>query len=359
MRRSSPPGGVELRKFSDNYLEGVFGLYRTVFGEQAEERFRARWRWSQKDNLAPDNTPKWALLAGSRVVGFLATVPQPYWIDGHTVIAHTPCDYMVEPESRFHGITLMQAFFRQCEHCVTFDDMQATIGVTKWLGAHSVGRLERYAKLLDPRGLRSSGAWQRVPGPLAWAAACLLGAGDLLLAPPVQSKIVPVAGFDDRFDTFARRLRQHVPAMIARDTRFLRWRYGPDSPHASRWVGTAVTGDGEIAGYVVFHLGQGAGRTGRILDLQHLPDSGPGTAASLLGYAVSRLREEGAWVIHHHQLDSPLSVPSKLLRRYGFLERGGHEMLVRMGDPSLSAVGECPANWAVGFGDTEASHSTS
>src|SRR5947209_10074763 len=80
---------VALRDFRQGDWANVVQLYREVFGKSAADAFAARWQWAHVANLYPLDSPKWVVECGDRVVGFLATIPLPYWINGKSVVAHT------------------------------------------------------------------------------------------------------------------------------------------------------------------------------------------------------------------------------------------------------------------------------
>src|SRR5690606_16899402 len=153
--------------FQPGHFEQVCKLYAEIFSTPAAEAFRRRWKWSQEESLYPAETRRWVLLADDVVKGFLGTVPMLYRVRGKQVIAHTPCDYMVHPDQRFHGIKLMRQCFKDCPDCVSTDDIEATIKVTKWLGAAEAGSMVRFARVVDARAARR-GRLADVPS-LLWA----------------------------------------------------------------------------------------------------------------------------------------------------------------------------------------------
>jgi GNAT superfamily N-acetyltransferase len=354
-RRSSSK--VTVAPLCQRDLPQVYHLYEEVFGPIWTERFRARWRWSQEENLYPASTHQWVLKDAEQVVGFLGTVPIPYILNGQRVMAHTPCDYMVHPGYRFHGIALLREFFSTCENCVTCDDIPTTIKVTKWFGAQDVGILVRYAKLLDCRALGSRKGWRWVPSPLLWLSTQLFWAGNRSRTrenPALPSLEMPVE-FDWRFEQFFQKMSSQVPFMVAKDLSFLQWRYSPASPHATRELAVATDGNGTMIGYVVIYASKDVGHQGQIFDLQVLP--GHRKAADLLlGHAIRRLRAQGAWVVYYHCLSSPFTIPSETLEEMGFKARGGHRVLVKFRDQQKSEVAQHQQNWNYSFGDSEASH---
>lgn len=165
----------------------------------------------------------------------------------------------------------------------------------------------------------------------------------------------PLQEFDSRLERFFSQLSQQAAAMPARDLRFLRWRYGPTSPHAKREIGIVTDGHGDLLGYVVFYASS-ATHTGLVLDVLTLPQAGADVPVALMRHAVERLRAEGAWIVRYYHFASPRAIPPSFLRRMGFIRRGGHVLLIKFADPGLQAVASRPGAWNYSFGDSEASH---
>lgn len=354
---SEPAAGVRISFYEPHFFDQVCGLYRIVFGADAAVAFQARWNWAQQDNLCPGETPKWILLAGERVVGFLATIPLYYRMAGRDVLAHTPCDYMVHPDYRFHGIKLMREFFRTCDNCVACDEIPATIKVTKWLGAKQAGVLQRYAKVLDARALRRGG-FRAVPDSL-WRVGTLgLRWYDSVRAVTSGSNlpVETVHEFDERSDLFFEQISRNVPASVMKDCRFLNWRYGLGSPHSNRGIGVITNANGELQGYVIFYSAEHPPQTGYLLDLQVIPGVADSITNSLLNYALECLRRSGAWVVQFHRLSSPHAVSQQILQDNGFVARSTHQFLVKIRDESLHEQVLQQENWMYSFGDSESSH---
>jgi hypothetical protein len=339
-------------------FEGVISLYAEVFGREAADGYRKRWSWSQERNLFPEQTFQWALLADSEIAGFVATMPLPYRVNGKLIVAHTPCDYMVHPDYRFHGIKLMRECFKAIPDCISCDDIPATIKVTEWLGAKQAGEMWRYARVLDARTLRR-GRLAPVPGPL-WAPVTLgLRVFDRLrLARPDKGiHVQTVSGFDEKFDRFFARISADAPASLARDSRFLNWRYGPDSPIAASAIAIVTDAAGELAGYSIYHNSKSKGRYGYVMDLQATGPDREQVATALLSHSVKRLRKAGAWVVQLHQAPTAHGLPWSLLKANGFKIRGRHVLLARLSDEGSQKAVESGDGWNYVYGDSEPSHS--
>jgi hypothetical protein len=341
--------------FQMRHRQQVYELYGKIFSERSRVGFEARWEWGRENDLSFQGGAKWVLADEQGVVGFLNTVQLAYRIGGTTVTAYTPADYMVDPEYRFYGLQLMREFFRTCENCVSADDVPSTIRVTEWLGAKRAGRLVGYVKVLDGRALRQHETFNRVPLAAQRLLTGVLGLRDAVrLSGKNALRVEPLQEFDGRLEKFFLQISQHATAIPVRDLRFLQWRYGPTSPHSTREIGVVTDGGGNLLGYVVFHLSAATHR-GLILDLLALPEAGVEVPIALMRYAVKRLRAEGAWTVRYFA--SPSAVPVPVLRRLGFIRRGGYVLSVKFADPGIEAIATQPDAWNYSFGDSEASHS--
>jgi hypothetical protein len=345
--------------FDESMRDQVFALYEDVFGADAAVKYRDRWNWSQVENLYPDLTRHWVVLSGERVVGFLGTIPVPYNIGGKPYIAHTTCDFMVHPDARFYGIKLMKQFFAECENLVAADDVDATIKVTTWLGAQDVGEMKRFIRIVDARALRKR-QLKRIPLGFFRAENPLLRTFNMLKFRPAGKGIAvtDIKEFDERFERLYRRQVGPQQATVARDLRYMEWRYGKASPQSERRIGIVTGSDGDLEGYVVL-LGQTdpkGNRRGRILDLHAVGDRKHEVTSALMRFAVNTLRESGAWAVVIHSVTGEHSATENILKSHGFVHRSGHRLLVKLRDDEAMQIAASDSNWSYTYGDSEASH---
>ncbi len=345
--------------YQPDHHEAVFRLYAEVFGQEGSANFRARWRWSQVENQAPEETQRWVLVTNDRVVGFLATVPLPYRVGGRDVLVKYSCDFMVHPEFRFYGLALMRAYMKTCSHCVSLDDIGATIAILKMMGATPIGNSQGYARPLDTSALiRRDPRLRHLPG-------FALSGGDLALrtydrarALACLSRIEEVPDFDARFDRFFWRCEAVTPVTLRRGSAFLNWRYGPNSPHAGRRIGVVLDSRGEIEGYIVACASTAAQRWGHVFELHGLPELPRRHYAALLLFACRVLRNEGCSVLRLFHFETRTTAPVQALKEVHFMRRQHqHTLLAKFGEASLNALALDSKNWSYSFGDAEASYS--
>ncbi|MET0591497.1 MAG: GNAT family N-acetyltransferase [Polyangiaceae bacterium] len=345
--------------FEKSQLPYVVRLYEEVFGKEVAQNFADRWRWSQEENGFPAETRQWSLLDGSRLVGFLATVPQRFRVAGTETLVHSSCDFMVHPDYRFHGIALMREYFRACDNCVSLDDMPATIAVLKMMKAVPVENAMRYVRVLDGRVAKDRIARLASVPPIAFLpATVLLRAYDAARALALP-KVEKVRDFDVRFDRFFASTMDARSISLVRDSTYLSWRYGPLSPHRTRTIGVVTDGQGEIDGYVVSATGESPeDRAGYIFELHVRPGAPPALTSALLTFACRQIRREGGHLARLHWLRGATGVAEPLLAANRFAKRTHeHVLLVKFKDAALQAAAVDGSRWDYGFGDAEASHS--
>jgi Acetyltransferase (GNAT) domain len=349
---------LRVEPFAPAMRDQVFSLHAEVFGARESQGFRARWRWSQEENLFPAQTPKWVLTDRERVVGFVGTVPQLIRIDGQNVLTHTSSDYMVAPAYRFHGIQLMRACAAGCENHLSLDNVDATVAVLKFLRFQPVALMRRYVKVLDGNFARARVNWgRRAPSPAWRPVTLLLRARDRLTVRRERCKALSLGGFDARFDRFFENEASRFAAIPVRNCEYLRWRYGLSSPHAQRKLGVVLDDAGELSGYVVTFLSGDSERSGYILELSTKDGKDLEVTSALLRFAVRQLRSQGAWAVRLHQLDNAGAVPESLLRAWGFQRRlDTYQLLARLADSRATEIALRARSWSWSFGDAEASH---
>lgn len=349
--------------FEDSMLEQVFELYELVFGKESADGYRRRWDWSQKRNLFPELTKRWVLLTGTgEVKGFLATIPFQYEIDGNIEIAHTTCDFMVHPDTRFHGIKLMKQFFKECENSISADDVDATIELTRWLGAKDVAGMPNYTRALDMRSMQR-GPLRKVPTIFFRPTNPFFKLYERIRFPRYKSgiKVEGVKEFDERFQRLFERGRVPGRVSLVRDLNYLKWRYGAGSPQATRQIGVVTASDGELEGFVVFQrsLRSDMARRGHVYEMHATGERADEVAEALINFAIDELSKSGTWFLTVRQVPTQFSISEKVLKSRGFVKGAEHRLLVRLReDEKLNPAYE-ESNWCYMYADSEASHGVS
>ncbi|MGH9334808.1 MAG: GNAT family N-acetyltransferase, partial [Vicinamibacteria bacterium] len=104
--RSSAPGGIEISRRSEADRAALEAIYREVFGTEAAERNRARWRWQYEENphCPPEGPEIWVAREDGSVLGQYATMPVRVLVKGRTLRGSWGMDVMVRPNLQRKGI---------------------------------------------------------------------------------------------------------------------------------------------------------------------------------------------------------------------------------------------------------------
>jgi hypothetical protein len=394
---------VVIRPFDDPSLEeGVASLRIEAYPQFPETRdvefYSSAYRWLGSHPLG-DDMHRWVAVTGDdQVVGHLAATPQYYRIKGQRVVAHTPCDYMVNSRHGFQALSLMRTFFRTTSNCVACDMVPAVIEVESRLGAEVAGQLQYAVKLLNVsrlptpslpapvrRLLRSEEQTPVVRGytnrpgtepreteeqvsappvrpraPIPMPVKRLLNGGLRIVDETLGSgfggglKAEVLDGFDESFDELFEKVAASVDCVPEKTAEFLRWRYGPGSPQYPVTI-LGVKGGETLLGYAVLMV-TSTGQDGYILDLTTLPERSD-VARTLLRESVRFFREAGAQIVRYRFCESANTPRSGDLRRLGFFYRRGrrNSLLVKFSDSSLHEAARDITRWSYAAGDGEAS----
>ncbi|MCA1729094.1 MAG: GNAT family N-acetyltransferase [Actinobacteria bacterium] len=393
-----------VRPFDDPSLEDGVGKLRIraypLFPETRDiEFYSVAYRWLKSHPLGSEMRRWVAVDDDDQVVGHLAATPQHYRVGGQRVVAHTPCDYMVDSRYGFQALTLMRTFFRTTENCVACDMVPAVIGVETRLGAEVAGQLQYAVKLLNvsrlpappipspvrrllnlgeqtvtargyasrPETVPQDAEEHNIGAPLVRPRAPIpapvkgLLNGGLRVVDEALSSVFGgglraevIEGFDESFDELFEKVAAGVPCVPEKDSAFLRWRYGPGSPQFPVTI-LGVKGGETLLGYAVLMV-TSTGQDGNVLDLTTLPERYD-VARTLLRESVRFFRRAGVQIVRYRFLESPNSPRSSDLRRLGFFHRKGrrNSLLVKFADRGLHKTANDTANWAYTVGDGEAS----
>lgn len=350
---------------AESDADEVFELYASCFSPSAAAHFRARRIWMFNENPAGGPALAWVARSGDQLVGHLATVAQKYLIDGESVSTRYPCDLMVRDGFGIQAIAMMRECFAAAPNIISLDEVAATQSVLKLMKATPVGSTNKWVKPLDLRFLkhRKSSAG-RMPSQILAGARGPMSAIDALRKPRMQSslKVEPLSSastgeFDARFDVFASNHAEIASAVLDRNARYLNWRYGRTSPHASRFVGVATDATHHLRGYVIGCTTTAADGGGIVLELHSIEPENLELWRALMHFAVKRFRSEGASYIRIHHLPTAFSVPATVLKEFGFRDREQpQELTIRFEDPHAD-VAKHQESWSYGFGDSETSFS--
>jgi GNAT superfamily N-acetyltransferase len=290
-------------------------LFTDVFGV---ERPETHHHWKFDDNPAGPQVLAVAEHEG-RIVGQYALWPMRLTVGRETVLAAQSLDTMTHPDYRGQGMftrlakeAMGYAAERGVEVLYGFPNAASYPGFVRKLDWDHTGDVARYVRVLRPS------AYDRVPGwagPVADAAARAIPtgpAGAVGSSRPTDDELVSLLGqgVTDDWTTY-----------VCRDAAYLRWRFDPLSGLDYRWV-TARDASGTLTAVAVWGTEL---RSGRAV-LSELLATSPDAAATVLAETVRQARDAGRSELVAFGQRPGLGA---LLRRAGFIRRGGLPLIVR------------------------------
>lgn len=316
--QQSPSGLTEtdqyrVRPFESGDADGILDLFEAVWGDH---RSKSWFKWKYRSNPYVDHVPILVAVDGDGdLVGVRSLFSLPLAIDGEQVLALQPCDTMVHPEHRRHGLFMrmterMIERYRDHEAALFFNfpNAKSRPGNLK-LGWRTVGPVSTYYRIQRPS------TWLEVDGRLGHTVESVANAA-AALGTNIVNATAPTGGGHtiDRHDGVPTTLlvplyERTSPSGIhaVRDAEYVRWRYG--NPRWSYQTYVARTNGAPQAAAIVGHRADG--ETVRITDL--VP---PRPAKSALTALCSAIVTEYA---HADAILAPPTFATSVRRRFGFL----------------------------------------
>ena len=327
-------------------------MYRRVFGHDAADANRLRWRWQYDQNPhCPASGPAiWIARDGDTIVGQYATMPVRLSLAGREVDGSWGMDVMVAPDRQRQGIG--ERLFR------TWDDaVGASLGLGlsesshrlfQKLGWPDLGPVPCLVKPLTRRAIRQ-GAWSPTVNRLL-SAATLPVVRFVARQRPVSDRVQPIERFDERFTALWQRVAPALDFAVRRDAAYLGWKYRA-APHIRYQLAAYVEG-GEARGYVVFrHVREPRGRVTLLVDF--LADPGDaGVLRAMLRYVDRAARDADSDKIRVFAMCEPFR---RILRRSGyFRSKSTMEFVAKVnGVPVGEDFYQGTDRWHVTLGDSD------
>jgi Acetyltransferase (GNAT) domain len=335
--------GLSVRTYRPGDEYAIQAVYENVFGRR---RSLEEWRWRFQGSPAGPGMLH-VLENEDGVVGHIAHIPFPTWVDGQRLVVGQGGDTMTLPACRGKGGMRRLVEASLSEHTydlrLSFPSAMARPLFVRYGAGTVVAAL--------PSWVRRRSLTRPLPALVTPLARAALAAGSFAADRPRPR--VAVEALDElgaEVDELARSSASFARCIRIRDSAYLRWRWlaQPDA----RWeIRGARAEDGRLTGISVLGLEEGAhGRTGWINDLL-APDLL--TLRALLLDGVARLVAQGAGSVRCHYLD-PRPWARRVFVRSGFLPSGeAHPFIVRPLSPAAGDAPERPGSWYLTRSDTE------
>lgn len=358
-----PRGKFESRAAEPSDAETLIGLFNRAFHKQKDAR-TATWKY-----FASPHGASYTLLAhdAGLVGGAYSYVYRRATLRGESFTAAQASDAMVDVAFRKRGIftsfddaAARESASRGVPVCWAVAGRQSMHGFLK-NGWKAIGVYRQHVAVLDAKRLLGN----RLPAPLAALAAPFLN-GALAIAGKRRKQrtagahsVRAVDRFDDRVDALFAAVAPSLPIALARDAKYLDWRY-VDTPTKRHRILLAERG-ATLDGYVVIEsVKENPGR-GYVVDVLGRDAE---AEDALLTAALDALAADG----HSLALCSTMPCPrvSAMLARNGFFPhpkktpfRTATPFIVRvLRDDARPTSEECldPKGWYVFDGDRDVEH---
>ncbi len=257
---------VELRDFRPDDVEAVLALRARVFPAGDLARERRRWKWEFDENpFRSGRVPSaWVLERRGTIVGNYGLVPTPVSIDGKVELCFNGIDIAVAPELQGRGLGAAMIARHLDPKLCRFPFITAPAPAVAHLVVRSGGTVVRAADEQSVFVLHDASS--------APASAT---------RPPSGVALRPIESFDRSFDALAAKVAARHRIQVARDHRYLDWRYR-DYPFGRPEMVAAAGGAGELRGFLVLQHDRAKG-VGYLLELFAAPDDEPALLALIAG----------------------------------------------------------------------------
>lgn len=304
-----------LRRPEDD--EEMFRLYEEIFGAEAAQASRRRWRWQYADNPATAGAGPiiWVAREGSRLLGQMATMPFGMWWGDREAMGSAGMDYLVRKGQQGRGLGIGLS-----ETWAAHIDVAFALGLTPSSYPlfckifTDVGPVPFYQKVVDAQAV----ARRRLGPRLGALAAPLLALGLRVRfgrppRPSADVEVRPATGFGPEYDALWRRARASYAMCVAKGAAYLEWKYR-QCPHR-RYDVVEARRAGELTGFAVTRLDDYRGlRLGWIVDL-FADANDHATKHALLARVLADFRAAGVARAQCYTMNAPLAGD---LRRFGF-----------------------------------------
>ena len=347
---------IEISRRAAADHKALEAMYEEVFGSNAAEENRARWKWQYDENPhCPEEGPEiWVAKEQGEILGQYASMPVRLKVGDRTLKASWGMDVMVRPQLQRKGVGSRLFLFwdQNVEASLGLGLSAASYTLFKKLFWNDVGPVPCYSKILDPDALV-----RRRLGVLATITSPLLRLGLWLIFPERTTRsmegieVRALEGpFHPAYDDLWEKASERYDFIAERTAIYLEWKYRK-IPYVSYDIFEAWCGE-KLTGYIVLRMTERSGvRLALLVDwLAHPEDSA--TLGALLDQAFSWARERGAARMQTFTFDRRLA---GRLQHKGFMRiESPMQFCVRIHSDHVddNFVADT-THWHVTFGDSD------
>ncbi len=351
------PKTIEILRRSERDREALESMYAEVFGPEAAERNRTRFRWQYAENphCPPEGPEIWVAREDGVILGQYATMPVRLRVKGRILRGSWGMDVMVRPNLQRKGIgsRLFLYWDQQVEASLGLGLSLQSYTLFRKLQWQDVGPVPCYSKVLDPRAL----LLRRLPRALASLFAPALGLALWAAFPTRRTRgttvqVRPLEGeFGPEYDVLWERASPKFDFVAERKRDYLQWKYRKP-PHVRYDVFEARRGPGnELTGYVVLRAAVRNGvRLALLVDLFADPEDKE-TLGALLDRAIAYAREASAARLQSFTFDRRIT--GRLMAKGFLVIPSAMQFCIRIKSDVDEKFFRDTSRWHVTFGDSD------
>ncbi|MFH1563436.1 MAG: GNAT family N-acetyltransferase [Nitrospirota bacterium] len=244
-----------IRSYRKEDKEGIFGLYKDVWTQEAAELSKRRWDWEFEEN--PNNPAEGPFIRileyKGELVGFIAGIFTRFLFKGKVYQAPWLVDLMTHPKYRGRGFLLMKKAYEENPLNIGFSNEVAYQLWTKMAG-YDV-HLAFFPLMKRPLNLKNFVAkFIKNKLLIKWCSLPLNILFDLIFGAKKSPliTITQISSFPSRIDEFWNQISKNFNAISIRDSKYLNWRFVacPDVQYAI----FLAEKEKEIVGYIVLRI---------------------------------------------------------------------------------------------------------
>jgi len=355
-------GRMEVRPYSRADNERLSKLIDKIFSVSRGSRY---CQWKYAENPAGKAISSIAQYEG-RIIGQIGIIPTRFCVGGSEIIGVQEVDFLIEEEHRTLSVLYQLSKLRDRiyeKENVPFSYGLATpdtsVIAQKAANFVTVGPIPRLVKVMDVR------PFFRKKIPLKILANLLSTITNRGLRSiyrvkeqvPVGTHVRVVNYFDERFDTFWKKIKNDYAIMTVKNSSFLNWRYIQPPNSKFQILSLEEKETGEVLGFAVLYCKHRHVPTGYIVDLVTPRNSGPQITQTLLDRAIFEFRKKKVvlilcWMFSHCHNYSALA---KVGFRYR--QEKHRDLVVKIYDNRnfefLSDLLTKRQNWYITIGDSD------
>ncbi len=309
-----------IRKYKPEDKERMLELVKNARGEHIAAITRKTWDWLFLNNpfIPPEEMAVFVMELDSRIIGLSCAIFIDLKIDNKIHKVRWVCNNILHPQYR--DIEKAAKIYFEYTDGAPYPFfgfiIKEVLPLTSKFGMYKIGTLHTLTSVLDMRIFLQQKIRNRFITRLTGVIWNIILAIYSIKAMPSKDTIASeILCFDERFDKFWNEVKDEYPIIIARDRKYLNWRF-IESPF--KYHIFITTANNNISGYIVVRLiEKGELKIGCIVDILNKTNDKKSTNL-LIDKAISYFKENGCHTVRC-TIFTDMRTHRNALRRHGIL----------------------------------------